>query len=201
MGTSVIFWSLTIFVTGVLGVFFALFERKKIAVEQIVIIAALSSLATVGRLVFSPIPSVQPASFLIMSTGLIFGAEMGFMSGAIAALASNMILGQGLWTPWQMFSWGMMGLSAGLFAGILQKSAFFRCFFGFAWGFLFGWIMNLGVMVFAVGGERSWGLFLATCAASFVMDAAHGAGNALLFGWLGAPVLKVLRRITLKYGL
>ena len=35
------------------------------------------------------------------------------MIGATAAIVSN-ILGQGPWTPWQMFSWGMIGFIAGL---------------------------------------------------------------------------------------
>ncbi len=32
------------------------------------------------------------------------------MVGAIAALASNVVFGQGPWTPWQMAGWGLVGL-------------------------------------------------------------------------------------------
>lgn len=32
---------------------------------------------------------------------------------ALAALSSNLFFGQGPWTPWQMFSWGLIGFLAG----------------------------------------------------------------------------------------
>lgn len=53
-----------------------------------------------------------------------------------AALVSNIFLGQGPWTPWQMFAWGTMGMSAGLlrqFAGMgnLWVLNTFRFYLGF----------------------------------------------------------------------
>lgn len=38
------------------------------------------------------------------------------MTGAMTALTSNMLLGQGPWTVWQMSAWGMMGLSSACFS-------------------------------------------------------------------------------------
>jgi len=38
---------------------------------------------------------------------------------AIAALASNFFLGQGVYTPWQMLAWGGCGVLAGLARGEL----------------------------------------------------------------------------------
>ena len=38
------------------------------------------------------------------------------MVGALAALASNFFFGQGPWTPWQMYAWGLVGYGAGLLA-------------------------------------------------------------------------------------
>jgi hypothetical protein len=65
-----------------------------------------------GRIPFAALPGVQPTSFLVMVSGLVFGPQAGFMIGAMAALASNFFLGQGPWTPWQMLGWGLMGMSA-----------------------------------------------------------------------------------------
>lgn len=61
----------------------------------------------------------------------------------VAAIVSNIFLGQG---SWQMFSWGLKGLSAGL----LRKqpgNIWGQCLFSFLWGFLFVWIMNLWIIV------------------------------------------------------
>ena len=43
------------------------------------------------------------------------------MVGALAALASNFFFGQGPWTPWQMYAWGLVGYGAGLLAKLPAK--------------------------------------------------------------------------------
>ena len=51
----------------------------------------------------------------MLLTGYVLGAAPGFAVGAVAALASNVVFGQGPWTPWQMAGWGLVGLiGAGL---------------------------------------------------------------------------------------
>ena len=48
------------------------------------------------------------------------GPLPGFSVGAIGMLASNMMLGQGPYTPWQMAAWGLVGLAG---AGLGRLSA------------------------------------------------------------------------------
>ena len=48
-----------------------------------------------------------------MVSALVLGGQNGFVIGAITALVSNIFLGQGPWTPWQMYAWGMVSLSVG----------------------------------------------------------------------------------------
>src|SRR5690625_2543200 len=119
--------------------FFYRFEMKKVQAREIVLLAMLAALAAISRVPFAGLPSVQPTSFVIISTGLFFGAESGFLVGAVAAIASNIFLGQGPWTPWQMYAWGMMGLSAGLLRHTwLLTTNFGKVIFGFIWGYVFG---------------------------------------------------------------
>ena len=47
-----------------------------------------------------------------------FGGETGFLVGAMSMLTSNVLFGQGPWTPFQMFAWGFVGFLAGLLAGL-----------------------------------------------------------------------------------
>ncbi|ALC89540.1 hypothetical protein AM500_06890 [Bacillus sp. FJAT-18017] len=194
--------------TAIAGLSFAFllfrFENRQVEPRELVLIAVLASIAAVGRVPFASIPGVQPTTFVIMMSGLVFGAESGFLIGAVAALASNMILGQGPWTPWQMAAWGLVGLTAGL----LRRTSFMnsltgKLVFGFVWGFLFGWIMNLwGYLGFVqTGGEVSVSSLLAYFAASSLFDFMHAASNVfflLLFanGWV-----KSLGRFKRKYGL
>ncbi len=48
-----------------------------------------------------------------MITGMA-RAWSGFICGVISAFVSNFFFGQGPWTPWQMFAFGLGGLFMGL---------------------------------------------------------------------------------------
>ena len=92
--------------------FYIRFERKAFVSREIVLVAVLAAIAAVSRVPFSVLPSVQPTSFVIIVSAIVFGSETGFMIGATAAIVSNIFRTR--WTPWQMFSWGMIGFIAGL---------------------------------------------------------------------------------------
>jgi energy-coupling factor transport system substrate-specific component len=184
--------------------FFTRFESKKIEARELVLLAVLAAIAAVGRIPFASIPSVQPTTFVIMMAGIVFGAESGFMIGAVAALTSNMVLGQGPWTPWQMVAWGLVGLTSGL----LGKSKFLnhkwgRVLFGVIWGFLFGWIMNLwGLLSLAQSGMvLDAKAFLAYFAGSVLFDSMHSLSNVFFLLVFGEIWIKQLTRFKRKYGL
>ncbi|TFX27766.1 ECF transporter S component, partial [Escherichia coli] len=145
----------------------------------IVIVAVLAAIAAVSRVPFSILPSVQPTSFVIIVSAIVFGSETGFMIGATAAIVSNIFLGQGPWTPWQMFSWGMIGFIAGLLHyTFLMKTLWGRLLYGFAVGFLFGWIMNFwGLLGFIQ--EATWETVIAYYVASFYFDLSHAISNVI----------------------
>ncbi|RDU36859.1 ECF transporter S component [Neobacillus piezotolerans] len=180
------------------------FERRKIEARELVLLAVLAAIAAVGRIPFASIPGVQPTTFVIIMSGLVFGAESGFLIGAVAALASNMVLGQGPWTPWQMAAWGLAGLSAGLFGKTrVMRNRWGRLAFGFVWGFLFGWIMNVwGLLAFAQsGGEVSMASIGTYFAASAFFDFMHACSNVFFLFVFSDIWLKSLGRFKQKYGL
>lgn len=184
--------------------FLARFERRKVEPRELVLLAVLASIAAVGRIPFASIPSVQPTTFVIMMSGLVFGAESGFMIGAIAALASNMLLGQGPWTPWQMAAWGLVGLTAGLLRNTkLMNSRIGRILFGIVWGFLFGWIMNLWgfLSIIQSGSSFEWKALLIYLIGSATFDTMHAASNVFFLLVFGELWIKILSRFKRKYGL
>lgn len=193
--------TLFIFIIGTVLIFFTAFENKNIKTEKIVLIALLSAISIAGRVLFAAIPSVQPSSFIIIITGIVFGRQMGFMTGAVTALASNMILGQGPWTPWQMFCWGMMGFLSGVLSEQLKKYPVFRILYGFSWGFVFGWIMNLWFISGGYLGSFSIEAIVLAGAASFFMDLSHGLANAFLLAIGAKKFISIFNRIADKYGL
>jgi len=145
------------------------------------VIAVLAALAAVARVPFAPIAGVQPTTFLVMVSGYVFGARSGFMVGAIAALASNFFMGQGPWTPFQMLFWGLIGASAGLL-GVVRPNASRAVMvsFGIIWGYLFGWLMNLFLVVVFIKPLTLKTVFLAYVA-SFPMDTMHALSNVCYY--------------------
>ncbi|MNI21145.1 hypothetical protein D3C73_746510 [compost metagenome] len=181
--------------------FFIRFERRKLRAEEILLIAMLGAIAALSRVPFAALPSVQPTTFVIIMSALVFGAETGFLVGSIAAIASNLFLGQGPWTPWQMFSWGMVGFTAGMLKDTrFMNSLWGKNSFGFLWGFVFGWIMNLW-SVLGFFEQLSWPVFVSSYAASFYFDLAHALSNVFFITLFSAVWMKILLRVKVKYGL
>ncbi|MEM1483588.1 ECF transporter S component [Oscillospiraceae bacterium PP1C4] len=104
--------------------FFLVFDHRKPQARELIPIAVMAALCVVGRAAFSiiPLPHFKPVSAIIIITAVAFGPETGFLTGALAGFVSNFMFGQGPWTPWQMFCWGMIGFIAGL----LQNGNYFR---------------------------------------------------------------------------
>jgi energy-coupling factor transport system substrate-specific component len=180
------------------------FEKRKVEARELVLLAVLAAIAAVGRIPFASIPGVQPTTFVIMMSGLVFGAESGFMIGAVAALASNMILGQGPWTPWQMVAWGLVGMTAGFFSkSRFLASLWGRIIFSISWGFLFGWIMNLwSLLAFSQNGTGLTSKALVFYfTGSAVHDIMHSLSNMIFLLLFGESWVKILTRFKSKYGL
>src|SRR4051812_50106834 len=87
----------------------AWYERSRPRARMVALVAALAALAVAGRLVFAAIPNVVATTDIVLITGYAVGAAPGFAVGALAAGVSNMWLGPGPWTPWEMGGWGPRG--------------------------------------------------------------------------------------------
>jgi energy-coupling factor transport system substrate-specific component len=110
-------WPLASFllVFSVLGVGWLLFERRSPSARMVAVVATLAAVAALGRDAFVAIPDVKPITAVTFLAGFALGPLPGFTVGAIGMLASNFMLGQGPYTPWQMAAWGLVGLlGAGL---------------------------------------------------------------------------------------
>jgi Predicted membrane protein len=94
--------------------FFMVFERRRPKAREIVLIAMMSALTVVAQLFFHVTIPVQIGTALVIISGAALGPEAGFLIGAISRFVCNFYMGQGPWTPWQMFCWGILGFLAGM---------------------------------------------------------------------------------------
>jgi len=181
-----------------LGFFYWICDKKSFSAKYLSVIATLSSIAAISRPPFAIIPGVQPTTFLVISTGLIFGPQAGFLAGSTAAVLSNFFLGQGPWTPWQMFAWGMAGSTAGLLKIIYPKIELKGIIlFNFIWGYLFGWIMNLWTWTSFIS-PLNLNSFFTVNAASFWFDTFHALGNAIFCLIFNTSLTKILQHFQRK---
>ncbi|MBQ1501576.1 MAG: ATP-binding cassette domain-containing protein, partial [Firmicutes bacterium] len=183
--------------------FFLSFEGKKPPARLLVIIAVLCALGVVGRLAFFMLPQFKPVAAIVIITALAFGGETGFMVGSVTMLLSNMLMGQGPWTPWQMLAMGMIGLLAGvLFRGEwLRNNRVVLSVFGFiATLVVYGGIVNLSFVAMYMD-EFNLPMVISVYVAGFPFDLIHAVATALFLWLMARPMGEKLERIKLKYGL
>src|SRR3954447_18962966 len=99
---------------------FGWYERSRPPARVLALVAALAALAAIGRVAFAAFPNVKPTTDIVLFSGYTLGGPAGFAAGALAALVSNVFLGQGPWTPWQMTAWGVVGLLGALVGRLLR---------------------------------------------------------------------------------
>ena len=193
-----------------------------------ILVAVNSALRFAETIIRGP-GGFSPMFMLIILCGYVFGARFGFLMGILSLLVSALITGGiGPWLPYQMFTGGWMGMSAGWLGLLISKLRPTRsqherkqpisnldlaiiCAFGAGWGFVYGAIMNLWFWPFQAGDPaQSWqaGINLIQgvqrylafyLATSFVWDVFAAIGNILLLGLFGIPTLKALQRFKNRF--
>ena len=181
--------------------FFLLFENRKPQARELVIISVVAAIAVVGRAVFFMIPNFQPMTAIIIIAGACLGPEAGFLTGAMATFVSNFFFGQGPWTPWQMFAYGIIGFLTGVLfkKGILKRNRLPLCIYGGIICILFyGVIMN-AYTVFTMDFVSSWLEVLAVYASGLPVDCIHAFATVTFLFFLAKPMMAKIERITTKY--
>ena len=183
--------------------FFVAFEGRKPQARELVILSVLSALAIGGRAVFFALPGFKPVAALVILAGVAFGAEAGFLVGAVTMLVSNVLFGQGPWTPWQMFAMGVIGLLAGILfrKGLLSRDRLSLSVFGGLSIFLiYGGILNpTSVIMFQSSPNLK--MVLTTYITGLPADAVHAASTVFFLWILSESMLEKLDRVKVKYGL
>lgn len=183
--------------------FFLVFEGRKPQAREIMVIAVLAAIGVAGRAAFFMVPSFKPIAAVVILTGISFGGEAGFLVGCMIMMVSNMFFGQGPWTPWQMFSYGMIGFLAGILfqKGILKAKKLHLCIYGFlSVFFIFGGIMNPAAILMSYGYITKKSL-IAFYISGAPVDLVQAISTVIFLWFMSRPLLEKLERIKRKYGL
>ena len=178
--------------------FFVSFEGSKPDARYLAMLAVLTAIAVISRVAFKPMAGV------IIMIAMAFGPQAGFMSGALSMIVSNIIFGQGPWTPWQMFCYGLIGFIAGLLAKgrILSEKHVIRTsvisFFLVA--ILSGIVLDT-CSVFLMSSIVSLESVVAVYIAGISYNCMNALASSLCVFLLLKPFMAILNRLKLKYGL
>ncbi len=180
------------------------FERRRPQARELVVLAVMIAIGVAGRAAFYMVPQFKPVAAIVIISGVAFGCESGFITGAMTAFLSNFIFGQGPWTPWQMEGFGLIGLLAGLLfykRGGGMPKLLPLCIYGFISTFaLYGVIADSSTF-FTYTTELSWKAYFAVLASGVLFNLIHAAATLVFLLVLAKPMLKKLERVRVKYGL
>ncbi len=179
------------------------FESRKPQARELVVISVLCALGIAGRAAFFALPGFKPVLAVVIISGVAFGGETGFLVGAVTMFASNMLFGQGPWTPWQMFAMGIAGFLAGILfrRGLMRRDRLSLSVFGaLAAIIVYGGIMNPAAILMHQPNPTIE-MLLASYAAGFPVDLVHAAATASFLWFISQSLLEKLDRIKVKYGL
>ncbi len=193
-----------------MALFFLSFERRAPQARELSLMAVMCALAVASRVVV-PFPSFKPTMAIIILAGIAFGGERGFLCGVVTALVSNFFFSQGPWTPWQMMGYGMGGLISGLLCRVNLLKRRPQSTKDIVWLALFGFLL----IILLVGPILDTSTYLTVSMKSSGATAAlpiyitgflttnipHGAATAVTLVLAGKPLLKMLDRVQVKYGL
>ncbi|NLT04696.1 MAG: hypothetical protein GXY03_00145 [Solirubrobacterales bacterium] len=184
----------------VLAAGFLWYERRRPPARVVGVVAVLAALAVVGRLAFAAIPNVKPTTDIVLFAGYALGSAPGFAVGAIGALASNVFLGQGPWTVWQMAAWGAVGVGGAVLAWATRGRELGRLelalYCGIA-GLAFGAVMD--VYQWTLAARQDLSTYLAIAATSLPYNIAHAVGNVAFCLVIGPVFIRSLRRYRSRF--
>ncbi|CEN78192.1 ECF transporter S component [Paraclostridium sordellii] len=183
--------------------FIMVFENRKPQARELVVIAVLSAIAVAGRSAFFMLPQFKPVVAVVIISGVCFGAESGFLVGAVSGFVSNFFFRQGPWTPWQMFCFGIIGFLAGILfkRGKLKKTKTSLCIFGgLATFFIYGGIIDIWSL-FMFTSNITIEAIIAIYTSAIPFNLIHSAATVFFLFIISDSMIEKLDRIKVKYGL
>lgn len=184
--------ALLLVVSALVALAAAWLESGPASAKELVLVATLGGVAAAGRVLFAAIPGVQPVTVIAVCAGAALGLRSGIAVGGIAALVSNLFLGQGVWTPWQMLAWGACGAVGALLARWLRRRIVLAGV-TFVLGLAFSSFMDIWNWL-TFYEQHTWATLLATNARGLPFDLAHAIGNVVIALVAGPELLKLLDR-------
>lgn len=156
--------------------------------RRLSLIAILSSLAVVGRIMFTFLPNVQPMTVVIIIVTMYLGTYGGWLVAIISILISNLYLGMGVWTLAQIVSFSILVLIVHICKKTNLNIGYYPIV-SLLMGFTYGFVISLVQAPFF-----GWVSFFPYWISGLSYDFNHAIGNYLFFIILHPPLSKILKK-------
>ncbi|MGI6500462.1 MAG: ATP-binding cassette domain-containing protein [Anaerostipes sp.] len=175
-------------------------EKRRFQTRELVVIAAMTALAVIGRCAFFMVPQFKPMVAVIMIAGLVMGNQVGFFVGAMTGFISNFMFGQGPWTPWQMLALGMIGLISGSLGNIklFENKWILMAAGGIMTFFIYGGIVDVWTIL-KLQPVPSWQSAITVYSLAVPFNVVHSFATIIFLFLLKNPLIEKLNRLKIKY--
>ena len=187
----------TIYLLSTFVCFLILFHKilniKSKKIYTLTQISLFSSLATVCRCLFYLIPKFNPFLAII----ILFSANMekncGFLIGLLSIFISNIFLGHGLWTPWQMVAAGTIGyLSGATFNNKIRPTPIRLALFSLIC-IIFVYSLIMDIYSILLINIINWQAVLIYFAISVLTNSLYAMASTIFIAILYNPITKLIR--------
>lgn len=169
-------------------------RQNNYSVRKLTFLALTAAAAIVGRTLFISIPNVQPVTDIVLVMTLYLGLWEGFSVAMVTIMITNLYMGMGIWTVFQIITYGVIVLITWLFRRLLKKTFILQIVHSVLAGILYGFIISLLQAVSFMGMDR----FLPYYAAGIYFDLLHGIGNGILYIIFVPVFIKLIRKYDME---
>lgn len=164
-------------------------------VRRIALDGMLCALAIIGRWALGALPNVQPVTVILILMAIYIGLWDSVASAIVIVNVTNMIMGIGIWSMYQMFVWALIAVVSGL---LFRKHhhPLVMLVWCFAMGYVYGFTVSIfSYRTFTANGGTAG--FLIYWINGLGVDSLHAIGNAV-FVWFLQPLFAKLTEMAKK---
>lgn len=163
-------------------------NKPKWSAKRIALLALLSTLSYVGRIAFSFIPNVQPMSVLLLLISVHLGMIDGLIVSCLSIILSNLFLGFGPWTFYQIIAYSVVLLTLTPILKKIGQKLWIGSLLAGLMGIMYGFIISI-LFVWSYQINHFWAYYLR----GIPFDVAHSIGNIGFYIILQPIIIKILK--------
>lgn len=163
-------------------------DTKKLSYLALLIASTIA-----GKIFFNPLPNIQPVTTVIIFTGIYFGFFDALIVNVIIMFISNLYLGFGIWTFYQIIAYTVIIIITVLLKKnkIFLKSILLQAAFAFLSGFIYGFVISVFNATLFSNIKNYWTYLLM----DIPFNILHGVGNFIIY----LILVPILVKITNNY--